>query len=784
MFQHLKVAIRQFRKNTGFSALNILGLALGMACATLIVLWIGSEYSYNRFHKQYDNLYQLMESQTYDGKIYTFASMPGPFAAAAKQEFPEIELAARTEWGYRVLFSRDDKMINEVGHFTDPDFFKLFSFKVLKGDTTGLLQDPAAIAITDKMAERFFGKEDPLGKQLRANNDKLYQVKAVIEEPSRESSIRFSWLASFHIYEEQNTWLQNWGNNGIQTFVKLKEGANAEALNKKLNGYIVSKDSNAAAHPFLLPMKDWRLRSNFVDGKQSGGRIQYVRLFSIVALLIILIACINFMNLATARSEQRAREVGVRKTMGAGRGGLIRQFFTETIAMAFFSMLLAALLVALTLPAFNKLVEKELSFDLSNPIISLGLPLMALACGLLAGIYPALYLSSFNPVTVFKGLKIGKNSATVYVRKGLVVTQFAVSIVLIISTIIIYQQIQHAKNRELGYNKENVIYSGLNGDMNKRFPAIYNDLMATNVVENAALSTSPVMNIGSSSGNFSWQGKQPGSELLVSVLQVTPQFLPAMGMQLKSGRNFNETITPDSNRIIINETLAGIIGKEDPVGKIITQGTASYTVVGVVKDYIYNNIYTKPEPLILFCDTSNVFTMMIRLKATSDLKASLAKVEKVVKTHSPAYPFEYTFLDAAFNDRFKSEMLIGNLSRLFAVLTIIISCLGLFGLAAYTAERRTKEIGIRKVLGASVPGVVAMLSKDFIRLVALAAIIAFPLAWWFMNSFLSEYAYRVQIHWWVFAIAGALSFTIALLTVSFQAIRAALTNPVDSLRSE
>lgn len=784
MFQNLKIAFRQLRKNKGFSALNIAGLSLGMACATLIVLWIDNEYSYNRFHKNYDTLYQVMESQSYDGKIFTFASMPGPFAAAAKQELPEIEFAARTDWGYRLLFSRDEKMINEVGLFADPDFLQMFSFPVLKGDTTGLLNDPSAIAITDKMAERFFGKEDPIGKQLRANNDKLYEVKAVIEQPVRESSIRFSWLAGFRIYEEKISWLKRWSSNGIQTYVKLKKDADPVALNKKLNGFIAAKDSQAVARPFVLPIKDWRLRSSFVDGKQSGGRIQYVRLFSIVAALIILIACINFMNLATARSEQRAREVGVRKTMGAGRGGLLTQFFTETITMALIAMLLAVVIVLLTLPAFNKLVEKTMVFDLGNPVISVGMPAMALVCGLLAGIYPALYLSSFNPVTVFKGLKVGKNSSTVYVRKGLVVTQFAISIVLIISTIIIYQQIQHAKKRELGYNKENVIYSALNGDMNKRFPAIYNDLLATNVVEDAAMANSPVMSVGSNSGNFSWQGKQPGSELLISILQVNPRFIPALGMKLKSGRNFNDAVTPDSNRIIINEALANVMGKDDAVGKVINQGDDAYTVVGVVKDYVFNNIYDKPDPLILFCDTGHVNTMMLRLKPTQDLKASLASIEKVVKTHSPAYPFEYTFLDSAFNDRFKSEMMIGDLSRLFAILTIIISCLGLFGLAAYTAERRTKEIGIRKVLGASVPGVVTMLSKEFMRLVLLATLIAFPLAWWLMNNFLSEFPYRVQIQWWVFVLAGILSLAIALLTVSMQAIRAALTNPVSSLRSE
>lgn len=782
---YFKVAFRQLMKNKGFSFLNIIGLSLGIACAILILLWVNDEFSYNRFHKNFKRLYLVMENQTYDGKTYTFSALPGKFAPAIKQELPEVKYAARLDWGNRMLFSLGDKAIYERGYFTDPDFLKMFSFKLLRGDTAGLLTDPTSIVITDAMAEKFFGKDDALGKTLKVNNDKSYTIKAIVEEPPLTSSIKFSWLASFKLHEDRNPWLLEWGNNGIQTYLEMKEGADPVQLNKKLKEFITARDTSAIAKPFLLSMNDLRLRSQFEEGKQVGGRIDSVRRFTLIAILIIIIACINFMNLATAKSEQRAREVGVRKAMGAGRGMLIRQFFTESMLMSFAAMVIAALIVAIALPGFNQLVEKKLIFDFSNPVIWAGLPLLALVCGLLAGSYPSLYLSSFNPVTVFKGLRIGKNSTIVYVRKTLVVAQFVVSIVLIVSTIVIYKQIQYVKNRNLGYNKDNVLISGLNGDMNKHFPALLNELKATGVVENAAISNSRVLELGSSSGDFSWQGKQPNSQLLVTLEWVSPQYISTMGMKLKHGRDFYDDIARDSNNVIINETFAKIIGKANPVGDIITRDNGrQLTIAGVVKDFVYSDMYKKPDPLILFCDTSAVNLLLVKLKAGRDIPAAVAKVEKAVKASNPAYPFEYRFMDDQFNELFKSETLTGRLSRLFALLTILISCLGLFGLAAYTAERRTKEIGIRKVLGATISGVITLLSKDFLRLVAIASVIAFPVAWLFMDKWLQDYAYRITMPWWVFLLAGLLAAIITMLTVSFQAVKAAIANPVKSLRTE
>lgn len=783
---HLKTAIRQLLKNKGYSFLNIFGLSLGMASAMLIFLWVNDEFQYNRFHKNYSSLYQVMENQFYEGKTYTFAALPGKFGPAIKEELPEIKYSVRANWGNRALFTLDDKSIYERGYFVDPDFLKLFSFRVISGDTSAMLKGKSSIVITDKMAEKFFGNEDPIGKTLRVNQDRLFTINGIIEEPPQSSSLKFSWLVSFKVYEDRNEWLQSWGNNGIQTFIQLNEGANRDPVNKKLYNFISDKDSGAIAKPFLHSINDWRLRSRFEDGKQAGGKIEIVWLFTIIAIIIIIIASINFMNLATARSEQRAKEVGVRKTMGAGRGSLIRQFFSESVIMSIGAMLIAVLLVILVLPGFNTMVEKKLSFDLNNPAIWAGFPALALICGLLAGSYPSLYLSSFNPTTVFKGIRNGKNSVVTYIRKGLVITQFVISIVLIISTIIIYNQIKHVKNRDLGYKKDNVLYTELNGAMNQHIPSLQQELMTTNAVEHVAAANSRVLSLGSSSGDFEWKGKTQNSQLLVTMEWVSPQYIPTMGMELKSGRNFYDDITRDSNNIIINETFAKIIGKEDPVGDIISRdnGEQQLHIVGVVKDFVYNDMYNKPDPLILFCDTSNVSLLLVRLKPDQDLSEAVAKVGIVIKDREPGYPFEYKFLDSEFDNLFKSEALIGKLSRIFAFLTILISCLGLFGLAAYMAERRTKEIGIRKVLGATVPGVIALLSRDFIRLVAIASFIAFPIAWWGMSKFLQGFAYRISIEWWVFGLAAVLAIVIALFTISFQAIRAAIANPVKSLRTE
>ena len=792
---HVKTAFRNIWKTKGYSFLNIFGLAVGIACAGFIFLWVRDELNYNHNNDRIDQLYQVLENQAYDGKTYTFASTPGLLGPSIKEEIPGIKNACRSSWDRYTLFSRNDKAIYEVGFYVDSSIFSIFTLPFTQGKKEHAFDQLHSLVISEKMANKFF-PQDPangddkniIGKTLKMDNTKEYIITGVMKNLPENSTLQLDWLAPFEVFLNENDWLKQWGNNGIQTFVELDKKADVAAINKKLDRYIKSKDTSAVAQPFLLSMNDWRLRSNFEEGKQTGGRIQYVRMFSIIAWIILLIGCINFMNLATARSEKRAREVGVRKVMGAGKRNLIARFIGEAVLMSFVSVVIAIIIMYLVLPVFNTVVTKHLTIGLSEPSHIFSLVAIGLICGLVAGSYPAIYLSSFNPIRVFKGLTI-KGSAPVIIRKGLVILQFTISIALIIGTIIIYQQIQHIKNRELGYNKNNLIQTGLRGNMDKNFKVIKQDLLASGYVENAALSNLNQLYMGSSTNDFRWDGKDPAKKILVTQDYITPEYISTTGIKIKQGRDFYPLASTDSLSVIINETLANMIGK-DPVGKILYRDTSAtgaipYTIVGVTKDFVFGDMYAKADPLVFMCYPEDRFGYLyVRTKSQSNTEKAVSKIEAIIKNDNPGYPFDYVFVDDEFNKQFKSEMLIGKLSRIFALLAIIISCLGLFGLAAYTAERRTKEIGIRKVLGASVTGIAGLLSKDFLRLVFVSAIVAFPLSWWFMHKWLQNYAYRITISWWVFVLAGLLALMIALVTISFQSIRAAISNPVKSLRTE
>ena len=781
---YLKIALRHAKKNKGFSLINILGLSLGMACAILIMLWVQDEITYNRFQKNYDTIYQVLENQTYEGKTYTFAATPGLLAGAMKTEIPEIQNVARVDWGNRWLFALTDKTIYEDGRLVDEAFLDMFTFPLVYGEKKNALRDEHSLLITEKMSKKFFGNDNPVGKYIKVNGEKEMVVTGVLADVPANSSLRFEWLASFKLFEKENPWWTSWGSNGMQTYVELKPGADLPKLNKILYAFIQAKEKDAAARPFLHAMDDWRLRSKFTEGKQDGGRIEFVRLFSIIALLLILIACINFMNLATARSEQRMREVGVRKVMGAERFALMKQFISESMLMSFMALLIGCTIVLLSLPWFNDLVEKKLSLGLSNPTQWILLAGIAIICGLIAGSYPSFYLSSFSPVTIFKGMRKGKSSGAALVRKGLVVTQFVVSIVLIISTVIIFKQVQYVKDRPLGYNKDNLIYLEMQGKMNEHMDAIRQDLMQTGVVTHLATTSQTLLNEGSNTGSFDWEGKDPAKEVLITVELGSPDFLKTAGMQLLSGRDFRPDWKTDTMSVIINESFANLMGMKNPVGQTVRHDKNDYRIIGLVKDFVYNDFYKPPAPYLLFCSPAGTTVLFIRLKEDVRTADALAQIENVIKKDNPGYPVEYKFIDQEFEKIFKSEMLIAKLSRLFAILTIFISCLGLFGLAAYTAERRTKEIGIRKVLGATVANMVGLLSKDFLKLVVVAVLLAAPAAWYIMYNWLQDFAYRITIQWWIFVLAASLALMIAFLTVSIQAIKAAVANPVHSLRTE
>jgi len=788
-----KTAFRSLLKNKINSLLNIVGLATGIACAGFIFLWVENETGYDDFNTKKDRLFYIRENQKYDTYTATFGSTPGLLAPAIQAEIPGIANTCRTSEGRRsMMFSIGDKSVYASGKYAEPSFFTMFTFPFAQGNATTAFRELHSIVVTEQAARKFFGNEkEAVGKTVRVDNKQDYIITGVLKDIPQNSTIQFEWLMPFEIFFQESEWLHHWGNNSLSTYVELKPEVNPASVNKRLYNFIQQREPASIARPFLWSMSYWRLYDDFENGKQTGGgRIEYVRLFSLIAWIILFIACINFMNLSTARSEKRAREVGVRKVLGAGKSRLIIQFIGEALLMAVLSSILALTIMSVTLPAFNLLVESNLALQVTNPVHITALLLITLICGIVAGSYPSFYLSSFNPVFVLKGLKL-KNGSAAFIRQGLVVLQFSISIVLIISTIIIYQQIQHVKNRQLGFDKNNLVELDMQGDMGKNYASIKQDLLNTGVVENVALSDHTTIYGGNNTDGLTWEGKAADKKILISTRYVTPEFMRTSGMKLLEGRDFQpgDSTMKKTFNVLITQSFEKLMGHESAIGKIIryegdTSGVAA-TVVGFVNDYVYGNMYGKPDPVLFVCAApENTTVMYVRFKTPSNPEKALSHVEAVMKKDNPSYPFDYRFVDDQFNKMFQSETLISKLSRVFAALAIIISCLGLFGLATFTAERRTKEIGIRKVLGASVAGITVLLSKDFLKLVVLSAIIAFPVAGWAMNNWLLGYAYRISIGWWVFIAAGVLSVLIALLTISFQSVKAALSNPVKSLRTE
>jgi len=783
---YFKIAFRNLWKTKGYSFLNIFGLAIGITCASLIFLWVEDELTYDDYFANKANIYVVKSKQTYGNDTYVFNATPGKFAEAVKAEIPGIKEATRWSGNVNRLFSKQDEGIYQIGGYADPSFSRIFSLHFLEGDPKTALQDVHSIIISASMAHRLFGKENALGKLLKVDNEETYSVAGVVEDIPKNNSIQFDWVIPFINYEQTHESLQYWGNNATVTYVLLKDQNSFSAVNKKIFDFVYEKtDHNVTFfRNFLYPMERWRLYNSFKGGFEEEGLIKNVRLFSIIAWVILIIACINFMNLATARSEKRAREVGVRKVVGAGKRSLIRQFLGESILLAVLSGLFAIVLVYLFLSPFNHLVEKELQVNLLNSTHIVFLLSIMLICGLISGSYPAFYLSSFNPISVLKGLKLKSANAT-FIRRILVIGQFAASITLIICTLLIFQQIRYVKNRDLGFDRNAVITMAIQGNIAEHMEVIKEELKQTGVVDQVGSSNWSMLNIHSNTGGISWEGKDPNLEALISYNHIDQDLLPTLNLHLAKGRNFHAQLLGDSASVIVNQAFAKLIQKDgDVVGHTIIWGDRPMTIIGVLQNFVYNDVYSPTEPLVLDGAKNSSGTLYIKAKSGVPLSDAIAKIQHVMKINNPAYPFEYHFLDEDFEQKFKSETTIQNLAGVFAVLSIAISCLGLFGLAAFMAERRKKEIGIRKVLGATVYSLTNLLSKEFVMLVLLSCLIAFPLAYWFMNDWLNNFEYRTPIHWWVFFIAGCTALLIALLTVSSQTIKTALMNPTKSLREE
>jgi putative ABC transport system permease protein len=790
---YFRVAWRNILKNKVYSLINIAGLATGMAVAMIIGLWIYDETSANKHFKNYDALYQVMMHQTFDGVRYSQQALPYPIGDELKSKFPDFKGVAMCDWGQMHSLIYGEKKISKSGHFIGEDAIDMFSIKILEGDKEPL-HEPYSIVLTDETAKILFGNVDPIGKLLKLDNQTNLKVTAVVAKQPKNSSLSFDYLMPWQLQEPLYSWIKqyhktNWGNNSWQAFVQLNDNATFASANSKLKNLVISHftDENTLKHiipeVFIHPMAKWRLYSDFENGKNVGGFIKYVRMFGILGLIVLLIACINFMNLSTARSEKRAKEVGVRKAVGSGRGQLISQFLSESMLIAVFAFLVALGIVILALPYFNKLTDKDMSLHFANPLFWLVMFAFTLITGLLAGSYPAFYLSSFSPVRVLKGnLKAGQRSSLP--RKILVVVQFASSVVLMIGTLIINQQIQFGKNSPIGFNNKGLISVFWSADIGKNFEVIRQELLNTGAVVSVCKSNSPPSEIYSNNNGWEWKGSQPVEKSTVfSTIATSYDYTSTLGIKMIAGRDFSREFA-DSNAVVLNQAAVKRMHLEDPVGALLKWNGKPMTVIGVIPDIQMESPYRPISPLTIIFNKDWVSYVDIRINPNMPTSKAIALMKPIFDRYNPSFPFEYQFADEEYAKKFNYEELIGNLAGIIAVLAIFISCLGLFGLASFTAEQRVKEIGVRKVLGASVLNLWQLLSKDFVLLVLASCAIAIPVALYLMHEWLKSYPIKTSIGIGVFVLVVAVSMAITLITVSFQAIKAAIANPVKSLRTE
>ena len=780
---YLKIAWRNIWKNKTFSVTNLLGLTIGMTCTMLILLWVADEWQWDKFHPNHKNIYHVRVNRNFNGEITTDQTTPFPLAAALKGNFPEVKNAIVDDLGGEQVLKYNQTIVKRNGVTVSGDYFNLFQWKFEKGDRASALSKPENIVITAATAKALFGNDEPNGKVIRLNNQELKTVAGVIQDPPANSTFQFNFITAFNPANENvQQSSTDWVNCFTQTFIEVQPGADIDALNKKISAFANSKTDGTDFDYFLHPMEKWRLYSDFKNGVNVGGMISYVKLFSIIAIIILIIACVNFMNLSTAKSEKRAKEVGIRKTLGSERKQLILQFYSESLIFSLTSFLLSVLAVYALLPLFNGMVEKQLHLDLTDPkFLLLGFS-MVLLTGLVAGSYPALYLSSFNPIKVLKGTFLPGRAAAMP-RKVLVVLQFGISVLLISSTILIYQQVQHVKNRDLGYNPNNLISIPSSADANKNVDIIKNELMQSNMVASITRTSSPVTDIRNFTPAPDWQGKPSDAKIIMSAMRADAGFSTTVGTKLTQGRDFT-TQPADSTAMLLNKAAVEIMQLKDPIGMQMRYGPRTYTVVGVTENIVMGSPYTPVQPMMTMRNSRGGAFFIVRLRDGVKPQDALPKMENIFERHNPEYPFEYSFVDEQFSRKFVTEDLIGRLSKIFAGLAIFICCLGLSGLASFTIEKRFKEMGIRKVLGASVQQLLYLISKEFLFLVLLAALISIPVTWWLLNGWLENYEYRIGISIWLFVGSCLGVLLLTLIIVWLNALRAALANPAKSLRTE
>lgn len=785
---YFKTAWRSITKTIGYSILNIAGLSIGMTVALLIGLWVYYQYSFDRFLPEYASVYRVQRNFNSNGDTLTFATTSLKLADALRTQIPEIEYVAESDWTGRHGLIAGDKKLYVKGAITGTDIFKIFQYSFVKGNADAAFKDAYSIVLTQSLAKSLFGNEDAINKTVRFDNKNDLKVTGVIKDVPSNATFNFSYIVpstyTYAVYPQIKTdGLSTFSNNNLRIYVKLKPGISYAQVAPKIRNIEHTEKGNINAmssYVTLQPMERWHLYSNFVNGKDTPGFLTYVKMFSIIGLLVLIIACINFVNLTTARSEKRAKEVGVRKAIGSQKKHLVIQFLTEAFLLTIIAFAFALLFAWWSLPVFNTLTKSHITIPFDNLYFWLLMTGCLLITALLAGSRPAFYLSSFNPVKVLKGpLRAGKSS---FSRKALVVIQFSCSIALIVSTVIIYQQIQYAKNRPTGYSLNRLMSTNMNDDLERNYTALKNELTSEGVASYVATATSPATDVWWHSDVDQWAGKNAGETVEMGTILVSGDYFKAVGMTMQEGRDFSNAY--DSTSVIFNEAAIQRLRLKNPVGQKITWQDKQYTIAGVVKNALMISPFKAADPTMFYCKPDPHDILLYRLSPGIKTQDAVTQLTAIFNKYAPAYPYDYSFSDEEYASKFDFERLIGKLAGVFAALAIFISCLGLFGLAAYVAEQRTKEIGIRKVLGASVSQVWLLLSKDFILLVLMSCLIAAPVSFYFLHNWLLNYDYRISIGAGVFVIGALIALLITIATVSFQAIKVAIANPVKSLRTE
>ena len=790
---YFKLAWRNLVKSKGYSAINIGGLAVGMAVAMLIGLWVYDELSFNKYHKNYDRIAQVMQHANFNGKWETQVANPALMGPELRAKFgSDFKYVVQSSWAGDHLLSVDNKPFTKSGLFFEPEAPDMLSLKMLKGTRAGL-KDPYSILLSASTAEALFGKEDPINKTIKLDRNYEVKVTGVYEDLPDNTSFRsLEIMMPWKLWEIQNPWAKEmeepWGSNFSQTYVLIADNADMEKVSAKIKNVKLNNVGKDEAKyqwiVFLQPMRKWNLYNEFKNAVNTGGNIRYVRLFGMIGIFVLLLACINFMNLATARSEKRAKEVGIRKTVGSMRWQLINQFFGESYLVVLLAFVLSLVIVVLLLPLFNDVAGKKILFPWQNPFFWIFSLVFIFITGLLSGSYPAFHLSSFQPLKVLKGtFRVGKLASVP--RKVLVVLQFTVSVSLIIGTIIVYQQIQHAKNRPIGYTRNGLITTGMQKEIGEHYDVIRNELKNSGAIKEMTGCQSPLTAVWNTNGGFDWEGKDPNLAVDFPNNGVSYEFGKTVNWKIKDGRDFSRDFATDSSAFIINESAVRFLGFQDPVGKMLKWNNRPYTIIGIINDIMQESPFYPVRPTLYHVDAdTNMWNTILRLNPQQNAQQSISKIEQVWKKYTPGVPFDYKFVDEEFGKKFLDEERFGKLSSYFAVLAIFISCLGLFGMASFVAEQKTKEIGIRKVLGASVMNLWRLLSTEFILLVVFSSALAAPIGYYLSNNWLTNYDYRIKIGWQVFVMAALAALAITLLTVSFQAIKAAIANPTKSLRTE